>query len=67
MVSADPGTHRQQELYWQQLVQLKVGCEYPRRYRNWLTRWETRVATLRAVASSGAIAAWAIVQAHPLL
>ena len=26
--------HRLQALYWAELVQLKVGCEYIRRYRD---------------------------------
>jgi hypothetical protein len=67
MALADPAKHRQQELYWQQLVQLKAACEYVRRYRNRLALWETRIGALRALASSSAIAAWAVVQAHPLL
>lgn len=57
---ADSDVHRQQELYWQQLVQLKVASCYIRRYRDRLARFVTTLGVLRAVASSGAIAGWAI-------
>jgi hypothetical protein len=52
--------HRQQQLYFRELFQLKVRCEYTRRYRNILSAWVTRIAILRAVASSGSIAGWVI-------
>jgi hypothetical protein len=52
--------HRQQQLYFQELFQLKVQCEYVRRYRDRLSMWVTRFAVLRAVASSGSIAGWVI-------
>ena len=52
--------HRQQNLYWNQLVELKVACEYIRRYRDRLSRWVHGFAVLRAVASSGGIAGWAV-------
>ena len=52
--------HRQQQLYFRELFQLKVQCEYIRRYRDGLTAWVTRFAVLRAVASSGSIAGWVI-------
>jgi hypothetical protein len=59
--------HRQQELYFKELFQLKVQCEYMRRYRRSLSWWVVRFDGLRAVASSGAIATWAIVQKYPLI
>jgi hypothetical protein len=59
--------HRQQGLYFNELFQLKVACEYTRRYRNRLGKWVTRLSILRAVASSGAIATWAVVQSYPLI
>jgi hypothetical protein len=52
--------HRQQQLYWTQLVELKVATSYIRRYRDRLTSRVTALGGLRAVASSGAIAGWAI-------
>jgi hypothetical protein len=63
----ETATHRQQDLYWTELVELKIACEYMRRYRNSLARWVTGFNALRAVASSGAIATWAVVQTYPLL
>jgi hypothetical protein len=63
----DDAAHRQQELYLNELFQLKVACEYIRLYRNEIACWLTRFAALRAVASSGAIATWAVVKSYPLL
>ena len=60
-------SHRQQDLYFNELFQLKVACEYMRLYRNRVARWVTRFNALRALASSGAIATWAVVQSHPLI
>jgi hypothetical protein len=59
--------NRQQALYWNELIALKVGCEYVRLYRSDLGRWMTRFAVLRAIASSGAIATWAVVKSYPLV
>jgi hypothetical protein len=42
------------------MVELKVAACYIRRYRDNLSNWVTAVGTLRAIASSGAIAAWAL-------
>ena len=42
------------------MIVLKVACDYMRCYRNHLSRWVTGIGTLRAVASSGSIAGWAI-------
>ena len=58
---------RQQALYWNQLVQLKVGAEYIKAYRERVARRIWRFDLSRAIASSGAIAAWAVVKAHPLV
>jgi hypothetical protein len=52
--------HRQQQLYWNQMIKLKVAVEYVCRYRDNLAKWVTGVGIIRAVASSGSIAAWAI-------
>ena len=64
---SEAGSHRQQDLYFNELFQLKIACEYQRRYANRLARWVTGFNALRAIASSGAIATWAIVQAYPLV
>jgi hypothetical protein len=52
--------HRQQQLYWNQLIELKVAAAYIRRYRDDLGTWVTALGTLKAIASSGGIAAWVI-------
>jgi len=57
---AEPPDHRQQDLYFNELFQLKVQCEYIRRYRNILSGWVTRFAVVRAIASSGSIGGWVI-------
>jgi hypothetical protein len=53
-------THRQQHLYWKQMTELKVASSYIRLYRDYLGKWVTALGVLRAIASSGSIAAWAI-------
>ena len=52
--------HRQQQLYWAQMTELKTACVYTRRYRDHLGRWVTGIGTVRAIASSGSIAGWAL-------
>jgi hypothetical protein len=52
--------HRQQQLYWKQMIELKVAACYIRRYRDHLGKRVTALGTLRAVASSSSIAAWAL-------
>lgn len=42
------------------MIELKVAASYIRRYREYLGMWVTRLGTLRAIASSGSIAAWAL-------
>lgn len=58
-MSEDPA-HRQQQLYWAQMIELKVANAYIRRYRDYLGKWVTSLGVLRAIASSGGIAAWAL-------
>lgn len=56
--------NRQKQLYWNELVLLKgAGC-YMRLYRDQLGRWVTTTGTLKAIASCGSIAAWAIWKEH---
>ncbi len=55
-IPANP--HRQQQLYWAQMIELKVASAYIRRYRDYLGRWTTGLGTVKAVASSGGIAGW---------
>ncbi len=46
------------------MIELKVEAAYIRRYRDDLGRKVTAFATLKAIASSGGIAAWAIWNKH---
>jgi hypothetical protein len=59
--------HRQQALYFRELVELKIACEYMRDYRDLIGKRISYFNALRAISSSSAIAAWAVVQAHPLI
>ena len=58
---------RLQGLYWKTLVQLKVECEYVRRYQASLDWWITCIAAVRAGASVVAVGSWAVVKAYPIL
>ena len=60
MSESSDGPSREQQSYWLEFVQLKVDTCYVRDYRNYLGRWVTGVSAIRAVASSGGIAAWVI-------
>lgn len=60
MPESGPNPHRTQQLYWAQMVGLKVASEYIRHYRDYPGKWTTSLGTIKAVASSGGIAAWAI-------
>jgi hypothetical protein len=42
------------------MLELKVATAYIRRYRDHLGRWTTGLGTVRAIASSGGIAGWAV-------
>jgi len=42
------------------MIELKVANAYIRRYRDYLGRWVTSLGVIRAIASSGGIAAWAL-------
>ncbi len=67
MSEGPPNTHRQQQLYWAQMVELKIACVYTRRYRDHLGKWVTRIGAVRAIASSASIAAWAVWKNHAFL
>jgi len=60
-------SHRQQSLYWTQMVELKVAALYIKHYRDYLAGWVTGIATVRAVASSSSIAAWALWKNYALV
>jgi hypothetical protein len=55
-----PDLHRQQQLYWNEMIDLKSEASYIRLYRDSLGRWVTSIGALKAIASSAGIAAWVI-------
>jgi hypothetical protein len=57
-ITSDP--HRQQQLYWNEMIDLKSEASYIRLYRDSLGRWVTSIGALKAIASSAGIAAWVI-------
>jgi hypothetical protein len=59
--------HRQQRLYWSHLLQIKGDAIYLRLYRERLGKWVQGLGTLKAIASCGSIAAWAIWKDHAFL
>jgi hypothetical protein len=67
MSDYETGLHRQQDLYLSEVLELMVAREYMRRYRAILARRVTWFGSLRAVASSSAIAAWAVWQSYPMI
>ncbi len=58
---------RIQQLYWKQLIQLKVECEYVRRYQAVYRWWVTRIDVTKAVLSVGALGGWAATQVSPMI
>ncbi len=64
MIEPLASPHRQQQLYWATLIELKVALGYIRRYRDHLGKWTTGVGTVKAIASSLGIAGWAIWQKY---
>ncbi len=59
--------NRSVELYWRELVEIKVECEYTRRYRDVLSAWVTRFAVFRAIVSASALGSWAVIRAYPMV
>ena len=55
-----PDPHRQQQLYWNEMINLKADASYIRLYRDSLGKWVTGLAALKAIASCGGIAAWVV-------
>ncbi len=66
-MSEAPTSYRQPDLYWKQFVQLKAASICIRLYRNRLARWVRGVELIKAVGSSGGIAAWVIWKDWPFL
>ena len=57
-IVSDP--HRQQQLYWNEMINLKADASYIRLYRDSQGRWVTGLDALKAIASSAGIAAWVV-------
>jgi hypothetical protein len=57
-ITSDP--HRQQRLYWNEMINLKADASYTRLYRDSQGRWVTGLGALKAIASCGGIAAWVV-------
>lgn len=57
--------YRAHNLYWTELVQLKIDTVYVERYRDWLTTWLTRFTIGRAIVSVGALGSWFAGIGHP--
>jgi hypothetical protein len=66
-MSTGPNPRRQPDLYWKQMEQLKAASVCIRLTRNRLARWVRGVELVRALASSGSIAAWAWWKDYPLV
>jgi hypothetical protein len=56
--ASDP--HRQQRLYWNEMINLKADASYIRLYRDSQGRRVTGLGALKAIASSTGIAAWVV-------
>jgi hypothetical protein len=67
MTDDDNAAHRQQELYLSEVLQLIAEREYMRRYRVILAKRVTWFGAVRAIASSGAIATWAVWKSYPMV
>jgi hypothetical protein len=63
----DDGGERARSLYWRELVQLKVDCEYVQRYRDLVARRMSQVAVARAIVSVGALGSWIAGLGYPQL
>ncbi|HEY3910008.1 MAG TPA: hypothetical protein VGM07_08965 [Stellaceae bacterium] len=66
-VPDDQAAERARSLYWRELVQLKVDCEYVQRYRDLLARRMSQVAVGRAIVSVGALGSWIAGLGYPQL
>ena len=53
-------SHRPQQLYWNQMIELKVAAAYMRLCRDDLGTSVARLAVLKAITSSGSIAGWVV-------
>ena len=66
-MSDAPTSHRQPDLYWKQLGQLKAASICIRLYRNQLARRVRAVELIKAIGSGGGIAGWVVWRDLPFL
>jgi hypothetical protein len=59
--------NRQQALYWAELTELKVACEYIRLYRDHLVRVTNRMTLFRGAVSIIALGTWIAVKSYPIV
>ncbi len=59
--------NRQQALYWAELTDLKVACEYIRLYRDHLARVTNRMTLFRGGVSIVALGTWIAVKSYPIV
>ncbi len=52
---------------WNELVDLKVACQYTWRYRDSLAAAITRFAVIRDVVSVSPLGTWAVVKSYPMV
>ncbi len=62
---AADGSDHARTLFWRELVQLKVDCEYTQTYRDQLSRLLTIFEVGRAVVSGGALGSWVAGLGYP--
>lgn len=60
MSSEPANSHRQQQLYWNQMTELRIASAYIRQYRDDSGKWVKRIGTLKAIAASSSIAGWLV-------
>ena len=63
--AANINPRRQPDLYWKELQQLKAATICIRLYRNQLANWVRGIDWIKALASSGGIAGWAVWNNYP--
>jgi hypothetical protein len=67
MVDDAPIMLRQRDFYWHEMTELKIAAFYMCRYRDQIEQWVAALGTIRAIASSVSIAAWAIWRQYAFL
>jgi hypothetical protein len=58
------GSHRQQDFYWKQMIELKALSIYIRLYRDEQANWVKRVGIIKGLAASSTIPGWVFFQKY---